>query len=246
MSQSKYISRQRRTINYPIAILYYMSALALGGAALAHSAGLLFLTIIGLVIFTSLLFNLRLLSKREQKLPAWIWSVAAVAVVAFFIFDYVLGTAGLVASASKYLTVLLALKLFDINGDRDHKIVYAIVFFALLASAASTVSPLFFLLLALFVLGAINGMTVFNIQRDIRRHRGSDKITEETLPPGLFNAPYFLFIVTVSIFTMVVTLALFFVLPRVGAGLFNRGPASTVATTGFTDTVEPGSSIGEL
>ncbi|MBE9529390.1 MAG: DUF3488 domain-containing protein, partial [Proteobacteria bacterium] len=28
--------------------------------------------------------------------------------------------------------------------------------------------------------------------------------------------------------------------------LFNRGPASTVATTGFTDTVEPGSSIGEL
>jgi hypothetical protein len=237
------MNRQKQ-FNYPLAITYYMSALALGGATLARSIGPLLLTIIALVIFTSLLFNLK--AKKEQKLPAWLWSVAAVAVVVLLSLDYLLGTIGLVASASKYLTVLLALKLFDISSERDHRIVYAIVFFVLLASAASTTSPLFFLLLALFVLGAINGIILFNIQRQIKSHRLEEKGGNDALPPGLFNIRFFLFTVTVSIITMAVTLALFFVLPRVGAGLFNRAPATTVATTGFTDTVEPGSSIGEL
>ncbi len=235
-------------VNYQLLITYYMVALALGAVLLSGSMGAAMLTGILLATLASLYFNLRV--KDKIRLPPWLWSLAAAGVVLLFGLDYMAGSSKIVVIASKFLTVLLALKLFDIKSERDHRIVYAIVFFQLLATATVTVSPLFFLLLALFVLGAINGMTVFNISRSIKEqaqeHTGGSKSDAEgTIPPGLFNIPFFLFIVTVSTLSLIVTLALFFIIPRVGTGLLNRTPSSSTASTGFTESVEPGI-IGEI
>ena len=102
-------------------------------------------------------------------------------------------------------TILYAFKLFDLNRNRDYLIAYSLVFFQILAAAASTVSPAFFIILSLYVIGVIFTMILFTIRRD-----WSEFGKGRTDPPVRFGLSFIGAIIAIAISSMVITLALFF------------------------------------
>ncbi|MBI5809750.1 MAG: DUF3488 domain-containing protein [Deltaproteobacteria bacterium] len=218
--------------NYTLAVLYLMAVIGLWSVSLVPAVPPLFAAAGAVAVALSLILNIR----KKEVISVRLWGWLAAGVVIFFTADYFALEGSLVGSASKALTILLALKLFDIKTGRDYITVYAIVFFQLLAAAASTVSPVFFLILALFIIDVIFAMTIFNIKKDML----SASQSGAEPPPGLLDTPFFVSIIVVSVASIIITFALFFIMPRMGAGFFERKTADTVKVSGFSERVELG------
>ncbi len=216
---------------YGILITYFMVFIGLWAMTLVEAIEPWFVALAGLAAIIGLVFTL----KKLRLLSPVLWNVLAAILFGVFVLDYLFLSQSLIASASRFLTILLVLKLFDLNANRDYLIVYSLVFFQILASAASTISPVFFLLLAFFVFSAIWAMIVFNIKRDFQGHSAGAE-----LPRIVFGAPFFVFIILVFAGSIVVTFALFFILPRIGVGMFERKTLNTIKVTGFSDSIDLG------
>jgi transglutaminase-like putative cysteine protease len=223
--------------HYTIALTYFMVSLGLWAVSLVEALGAPFITLAGMGAATSLAFNLR----GSAALRGAAWNAIAASVVVLFALDYLAFTRDIVASASRFLTILLILKLFDLKKGRDYLIAYSLVFFQMLAAAASTASPVFFLLLSLFVLGSIWGMIIFNMKKDFEEMGPA----AGDLPATVFGLPFFFSIIAVSIASLAVTLVLFFVIPRMGAGFLERKTVNTVKVAGFSEEVDMGA-IGSV
>ncbi|MBI2411590.1 MAG: DUF3488 domain-containing protein [Deltaproteobacteria bacterium] len=218
--------------SYTLIVTYFMAALGLAAISLVESVGAAFtLAMAGVSAFT-LALNL----KGRKVIPGAIWNLLAAGVFAFFVADYLAFSGSLVVAASRFLTILLVLKLFDLNRNRDFVIAYAIVFFQILSAAASTVSPLFLLILSLFIIGAIWAMILFNMKRDYQEVHP----TEKAFPKVAFGGPFFAYVIGASVFSITVTFMLFFIMPRMEFGFLQSKSLNTVKVSGFSDRVDLG------
>ncbi len=221
---------------YTIIITYVMAALGVCAIWLIESTEPSFLVMTTAFILLSLVYNVR----QGRALPGRLWNLLAVAILVFFIIDYMTISASLIVSATRFVTVLLVLKLFDLKRNRDYLIVFALIFFQLLATAASTVSPLFLLILTLYIIGGIWAMIIFSIKSDYYAAHGKLEI-----PGNIFGPPFFISIIVVSAASLIITFLLFFIIPRMGVGLFQQNPSEAVKVSGFSESVVLGS-IGEI
>lgn len=217
---------------YTLIVTYFMAGLGLAAVSLVEAIGSAFV----LAMAGASAFTLALNLKGRKVIPGAVWNLLAAGVFAFFLADYLAFSGSLVVAASRFLTVLLVLKLFDLDRNRDFVIAYAIVFFQILAAAASTISPLFLLILSLFIIGAIWAMIVFNMKRDYQEVHP----TERDFPRVSFGGPFFAYVIAASIFSVVVTFMIFFIMPRMEFGFFQRKSLNTVKVSGFSDRVDLG------
>ncbi|MBI5903650.1 MAG: DUF3488 domain-containing protein, partial [Deltaproteobacteria bacterium] len=217
---------------YALIVTYFMASLGLFSASLVETIGTPFIASVGTAIFISLIFNI----KRKKPLPSYLWTIAAVVVFLLFALDYLSASSSIITSASRFLAILLALKLFDVNRERDYIVVYSIVFFQILACAASTVSPLFFLILFLFTAGSIWAMIIYNLRKDLQEGLRVNPAG----PPVVFGMPFFVTVMATSAVSLIITLILFLILPRTGVGLFDFKTLNSVKLTGFSERVAPG------
>lgn len=218
--------------SYATAIAYFMALLGLWAIGLVEMINTAFVAAASALTLASLFFNLRF----KTVFPGWLWNTLAVVVFSLFLTDYLAVSGELITSASRFLTVLLILKLFDLNRNRDYLITYALVFFQVLASAASTSSISFLVILCLYVIAAIWAMIIFNIKKDAQELNRAGET-----PKGLFGLPFFFSIIALSALSISITLILFFTIPRMGVGFFERKTLNTHKVTGFSDTVDLGS-----
>lgn len=222
---------------YSLIITYVMASLGLAAIWLIESTETSFLVITASFVLLSLVFNVG----KGRSIPKRMWNLLAAAILVFFIIDYMTISASLIASSTRFVTVLLVLKLFDLKRNRDFLVAFALIFFQLLATAASTVSPLFIVILTLYIIGGIWAMIIFSIKSDY--YAANRKIE---IPGNIFGPPFFISIIVVSATSLVITFLLFFIIPRMGVGLFEQSTSSdTVKVTGFSDSVVLGS-IGEI
>lgn len=219
---------------YILPITYIMTCLGLASASLVESLNPVFLAAVAVLVAASFALNM-----RERRLIApRLWTILALFLFSFFILDYLSISGDLITAASRFLAVMVAFKLFDLGRVRDHFIVYVLAFFQVLAAAASTVSPLFLLILSLFIISGIWAMIVFNIQRDWSEARYGKPMID--VPRGVLSVRFFVSTVPLSIIALVMTFALFFVMPRMGIGFFEAKTLDTVKVSGFSDTVDLG------
>lgn len=221
---------------YALIITYVMTALGVAAIWLIDSTEPSFLVLTSSFILLSLIFNVW----GERSFPRRIWNILAAAILVFFVFDYMMISTSLIVSATRFVTVLLVLKLFDLKRNRDYLIVFALIFFQLLATAASTVSPLFLLILTLYIIGGIWTMIIFSIKSDFYATHGKLEI-----PQNIFGAPFFISIIVVSAASLIMTFLLFFIIPRMGVGLYEQKPSDAVKVSGFSESVVLGS-MGEI
>ncbi|MBI5643985.1 MAG: DUF3488 domain-containing protein [Deltaproteobacteria bacterium] len=217
---------------YTLIITYFMAALGLSAVWLIEAIEAPFIIAVAAVVLLTLAFNI----KRRRVIPGFLWNILAIFVFVFFIADYLMISGELITAASRFLTILLALKLFDLNRNRDHVMVFALVFFQILASAASTVSPFFMAILSLFIIGSIWALIIFNMKKDFQ-----DASPKEGAFPGIaFGAPFFIGVIVISVFSILITFLLFLIIPRMEMGFFERKTMNTVKVTGFSDRVDLG------
>ena len=215
-----------------LSLTSFMAFLGLWAASIASDLGPIFIAAIGVSYGAGLYLSFR----NRLRVPDFAWNIAAVVVFAFFIADYLAFSREIITAGSRLLAVLLALKLFGLKKGRDYLFTYALVFFQILAAAVSTVSFSFFVMLAVYVMASIWAMILFSVERDM-----TDASYGKKTVSGLFGPRFFVVIAAISAVSLVMTLALFFTIPRVGIGVFQRKALNTVKTTGFSDTVDLGS-----
>ncbi len=218
--------------SYILLITYFMAALAIASISLVESVGASFVMFASSLMLLSGAANL----KKKALVTGALWNLLAAGALVFFIIDYAAFSGSVLASAARFLTILLALKLFDLKADRDCLIACSLVFFLVLAAAASTVSPLFLVVLSLFVAGSISAMVALAIRRDLRENLRNDG----QVPSGVFGPAFFAAVLGLSGVSMVMTFALFFALPRMGIGLFERKTLNTLKVTGFSERIDLG------
>jgi hypothetical protein len=212
------------------ALTSFMALLGLWAFGLSGAAGPLLMGIMALAYPAGLFKSFR----GRLQLSSAAWNAVAIIVFLLFLADFLAFSREFMTSASRLMAMLLALKLFDLKKGRDHLIVCAIVFFQLLGAAVSTVSLSFFVLLALYVMASIWAMIILSTARDL-------EAASKSAAPDLFGPRFFAAVAVISALSLVITLILFFSIPRLGVGIFHRKALNTVKTTGFTDTVDLGS-----
>lgn len=217
--------------SYTIIVTYFMAALGLWAVSLVESIDAVFVATASGFVLLTLFLNVR----KKEVVPGYLWNVLAAVVFALFAADYFLFSKSLITAGSRFLTVLMILRLFDLKKNRDYFLAYSIAFFQILAAAASTISPVFFLILTLFVIASIFAMVVFTIKRDMAETGSS-----HTVPRNFFGLTFFTSVIVISTASMTMTFLLFFIMPRMGIGFFERKTLNTLKVSGFSDKVEMG------
>ncbi|MFZ3072795.1 MAG: DUF3488 and transglutaminase-like domain-containing protein [Thermodesulfobacteriota bacterium] len=223
--------------SYMTAITWLIVTIGFGTLCLVEELGSAFLAAAGAVTFASLAIN----SLAKPRLSKTLLNATAILVFAFFLLDYLYISESVVGAASKLISIIVILKIYGLNTGKDYALLYALVFFELLAAAASTVSPLFFLALALFMSSVIWAMAILTVKKDFEEKAG----TKLGAPDSVFGKGFFAATLAVSTLSVALTLALFLVIPRVSAGLFQSKTLNTIKVSGFSDVVDLGS-IGQV
>lgn len=222
-------------------ITYTMAVMGLISASLVTEVGPGFLIAAAAITLVSLIRRVRTESRnpidpaRAAKLKS-IWNAAAIGIFLVFTLDYLLFSNNLMESAARFLTLLAAIKLFDLNDARDYLIFYSLTFFEIIAAAASTISPIFLLIISIFIICAIWAMIIFTIKGEFENHYPGQK----NLPLNLFSPAFFLTTIILTVFSITITLILFFIIPRVGIGFFDTRDLSGLKVSGFSEKIRLG------
>lgn len=215
---------------YTVLITFFIASLGYSAVFMVRGVGAPFVIAAGGFACLGLFFNL----KGARAFRDALWNFFAVLILLFFATDYLVLSGSLIVSAARFITLLLTLKLFALKKNSDYLVVFGLVFFQLLAAATSTVSPFFFFLLTLFVLSGIWAMIMFTVKKDWQDS------SQKELPSIEFGWPFFISVISVSLVSIVLTLLLFFIIPRMGLGIMDHKDGETHRVTGFSDRVNLG------
>lgn len=215
-----------------LALTSFMAFLGLWAFYLASGSG----PVLMAAFVASCAAGLFISHKKRLAVSGAVWNVAAIVVFAVFLADYLAFSQEIITAASRLLALLLVLKLFGLKKGADFLLVYALVFFLILAAAVSTVSLAFFVMLGLYAMAAIWAMILLSVERDL-----SASGLKEKSASGVFGPRFLVTVAAMTTASLVMTLALFFAMPRVGVGIFQRKALNAVKMTGFSNIVDLGS-----
>ena len=148
-----------------------------------------------------------------------------------------------------FLLILMVIKLGNLQCHRDYLHLYAISLVAVLAAASLTTDLWYFPVFLTYVVFGVWTLLLFQITKMSEHvdhhvpsiqplHGGSDQ--QGYVTPQLFRMANGLATATLG-----VTLLMFFMIPRVGAGFYQKGIGENIRTSGFSNTVDLGA-IGTM
>ena len=184
--------------------------------------------------------------------PVWV-SRVAIAYIPFFFFDIVFLEASAVNALERGLLAVIHLlffaavvKLFSASQTRDYVFLAALAFAQMLAASTLTIGTAFLLCFALFLLLAISTFASLEIRRARERASGFRSLA---IPAGGKQAGFAAALGATSIIictgVVLLTIVLFFVIPRGNRGFFSSLSRPSDRMTGFSDDVTLGQ-IGQI
>ncbi|HJT21455.1 MAG TPA: DUF3488 and transglutaminase-like domain-containing protein [Nitrospira sp.] len=181
---------------------------------------------------------------RAAHLP----NVLLITAFLLFLVDLVFMSRELLSAGIHFLVVLLGIKLLALNLRRDFRHLYAISLMGILASAALTTETWYVAIFLLYLLAAVWTLLLYHLTDDptgdIENGASRHVQAVKDLTSGITNR-FFWLTNGVATATFVLTLAIFFLLPRIGAGLLHKARGETLRTTGFSERVDLGT-IGSV
>ncbi|MBI5894142.1 MAG: DUF3488 domain-containing protein [Deltaproteobacteria bacterium] len=215
-------------------ISYLMAGTGLAASALTAAVSPFALFTAVLVLGIGLFLNLK---AQFLNIPKFLWNAFALSLFAFFAIDYFFISNLLLDSASRFLTIIMAAKLFDLKTNRDYLTLYILAFFQLLAASAATTNLTFLFVFILYIIVGIWTLVIFNLKKD-----WEEKAQGQTMPRAILGPKFFIATLGLAIFSLIITFALFFIIPRIGTGFFQKKPSPPMKVTGFSGKVD----LGEL
>lgn len=159
--------------------------------------------------------------------------------VPFLLADFFIISKDILLAFTHLLILLTSARLLSLRTDSDYSQLYLLTFFDLLAASALTINFSFAFTFTLYLVSATWVLLLFHIKREVEV-KEEVEINRRELDSTV-NLRFFLGIGGIAVFSLVITLAIFFILPRVGIGLFSKKPGKVLKTSGFADKVDFGS-----
>src|SRR5262249_16623539 len=230
---------------------YGLIATAAFALAITGGVDLVSVAFYGVVLAVCFWRDLR--RSTRFRLREWMWRVMAILYVPFVFIDGAFISNRVLALVHMTL-ILSAAKLFQEKRDRDWVFLYLIGFFQMLLAAGLTFNASFVASLTLFLFFFISTLAAFEIRRARRemaqtqemvivrqKQNRSGRRSRAGESRGEPSVRYFVAASAGQIAVVaILTLPLFFLIPRFGGGGLARGYGNEQAITGFSEKVELG------
>ncbi len=181
------------------------------------------------------------------EVPGRLVAALAMLYVGFYPIDYFYISGGFLPAAVHLIFFLGSVKILTARTPRDFIFVKAIAVMALLAAAVLSISLSFFAFLAVFLLFTIATLSSGEVVRSTRLFHSAAGTRRTFSRSGLRAFPRRLGMLSFGLFAgiLVLTAAMFFVLPRTARAAFQRFAPERYHLPGFSNEVTLGE-IGEI
>lgn len=162
--------------------------------------------------------------------------------IPFLAVDFFYISLDILPSFTHLLILLTTSRLLSIRTDAEYNQLFLLTFFDLLAASAMTISLSFAFTFTIYLVSVTWVLLLFHVKKEVaeRLEKGGYNDIE-----GTVTLPLFLGIGGVAVLSLIITLGIFFILPRMGVGLFSKKESKVLKSTGFGDKVDLGG-IGPL
>ncbi|HLZ34967.1 MAG TPA: DUF3488 and transglutaminase-like domain-containing protein [Nitrospira sp.] len=235
----------------PFEQAFRLSSVLLAATAFA---GLLFARSVPtwLALLTSIILTITLLRTMGWSLAVRVtagmsaapilWNSLLIGAFALFLLDLTAFSRELLPAGIHFLVILLDIKLFTLYQRRDYRHLYAICLMAILASAALTTDVWYIPIFLLYLLTTVWTLLLYHLTSEtpIPAPSASDHTPSDPPSAGKITGRFFWLTNGIAIITFALTLVIFFVLPRISAGLLQQSRGEGLRTTGFSERVDLG------
>lgn len=168
-----------------------------------------------------------------------LWEVITVVFLVYAVLDLVFLAESFMAAMVHLLLFLLAYKLYNARSHRDLLDIFLLTFLMLVSAALLTTSFGFLLVFCLYMILGVWGSILFHLRREADLAM-PDRSGEALAAPGLVTPGFMCSSVTVAVASLILTLAIFFMIPRLGRTFLPLRGDFGALSTGFNDRVELG------
>ncbi|MEW6325191.1 MAG: DUF3488 and transglutaminase-like domain-containing protein [Nitrospirota bacterium] len=178
-------------------------------------------------------------------LSAETWQWLTVAALLWFVLEWVVLAEGLLSASLHLLLYVMLYKLLTLTRSRDYLHLYLIGFFQLLASTSAPAELPYGIIFACYVVLAPWTLMLYTLQLEAEQ-----QVLASIGRPGgdgagvlapVIRWPFFMMTTGTAVGTFLLTLAIFFILPRMGSGFLQQGGGGEpVRLVGFSERVDLG------
>ena len=172
------------------------------------------------------------------------WNLLVIAGFLGFWVDLLWISGELLPAGIHFLMVLMIIKLFNLKLRRDYLHLYAISLVAILTSGSLTTDLWYLPIFLLYLLAAVWTLLLFQLTKhpeEIGMLTPPAPLRAPLHPSSGHVTPQFFWLANgLALATFGLTLAIFFAIPRVSAGFYQKGFGENIRTSGFSETVNLG------
>ncbi|MGQ0810300.1 MAG: transglutaminase TgpA family protein [Nitrospiraceae bacterium] len=229
-----------------------LAASAFAGLTLASSLSALVLLLGAFALLISL-FHVLQISRPKRILPVMhlsshIWNHLLVLSFVYFWIDLLWISQDLLPAGVHFLIALMVNKLFNLHQRRDFLHLYAISLMAVLASATLTSDLWYATVFLVYLLTAVWTLLLYHLTQETSEEFSSPTSPEPAIhrmryptgAPTRITMRFFWTTNGMAVGAFCLTLSIFFALPRIGVGFFQKNRGDTLRTSGFSENVDLG------
>jgi transglutaminase-like putative cysteine protease len=181
--------------------------------------------------------------RHRISLPATplLWNALLIGAFALFLVDLTTVSRDLLPAGIHFLLILLNVKLVTMQDRRDYRHLYAISLMAVLASAALTTDVWYVSVFVLYLLAAVWSLLLYHLTALYGAVAPHPPSTHAAGRPGLRITNGFFWLTNgIAVCAILLTLLIFFLLPRISVGILQKPRGEGLRTTGFSERVDLG------
>jgi protein-glutamine gamma-glutamyltransferase len=169
-----------------------------------------------------------------------IWNSLLIGAFLLFLLDVTTLSRELLPAGIHFLVILLNIKLVTLHDRRDYRHLYAISLMAILASAALTTDVWYVSIFLLYLLAAVWSLLLYHLTGRIPGHPLPGGEAGRPVVSGHITSGFFWLTNGIAVLTCILTLIIFFLLPRISVGVLQKPRGEGLKTTGFSERVDLG------
>lgn len=177
------------------------------------------------------------------------WNLIVLGGFVGFWIDLLWVSGDLLPAGLHFLMILMVIKLFNLRLRRDYLHLYAISLVAMLASGSLTTDLWFIPIFSLYLLAGVWTLLLFQLTKTSEVSGNAwmpASIRHESHEEGYRVSPPLFWIANGLAFgAFLITVIIFFTIPRVNAGIYQKGFGENIRMSGFSDKVNLGA-IGSI
>lgn len=171
------------------------------------------------------------------------WTGIMLAAFLFMFADLFWISGDLLPAGIHFLVALMIQKLFTLRARKDFLHLYVISLMELLGAAALTLELWYAAVFAVYLLTAIWTLLLYHLRSEAEEAQAAGitaLATAQARQPGTITSRFFWSTNGIAIGALCLTLLIFIVTPRIGAGFFEKNRGDLIRMSGFSEKVDLG------